>query len=361
MIGLVDYDFCSSKSVIKLIPNLEIMKLASYYRIEENKFCRLLSLDEESLDNYDKIYFFSESDTYPQIPDNFKRANNVIYGGTAFTNKQYIPFENSLIDFTLPRTFIYKDFLKEKYDAGVKSANITKMLDSTYYRNYAGKDKLPLPAIKPRKRIILYDRDFFYPDWEETIKIISNRVPASIIRIHPIYCTTLGQFFKLRSYEKISHDNQVVLDIDVPFSEIPYMMKHYKKLFLAEIVSSSKVYLPLGGNLKTNTQYFKDLIYKLNLLYSFWSCGIIIKIRYENPSIGYHNPIENLSRLIATWSTCNPAYKSREKTLNERIIRKSGVSIEQQERDFVLKFFPECKELFEQCFDKLKERGVWRV
>ena len=62
MIGLLDYDWCSSKSTTSLIPNLEIMKLATYYKIEENKYCRLLDLNEESLDSYNKIYFFSESD-----------------------------------------------------------------------------------------------------------------------------------------------------------------------------------------------------------------------------------------------------------------------------------------------------------
>lgn len=94
------------------------MKLATYYKVEENKFCRLISLDEQNLDPYEKIYIFSESVRPPQVPEAFKRATNVIYGGSAFTNNKYIPFENSIIDFTIPRTAIYKEFLKEKYDGG---------------------------------------------------------------------------------------------------------------------------------------------------------------------------------------------------------------------------------------------------
>jgi len=44
MIGLVDFDFYSSTSTTKLIPNIEIMKLATYYKTEKNLFCRLIDL-----------------------------------------------------------------------------------------------------------------------------------------------------------------------------------------------------------------------------------------------------------------------------------------------------------------------------
>ena len=68
MIGLVDYDLQTSTSTSLLIPNLEIMKLATYYRIEENHFCRLLTLEEQELGSYDKIYFFSELAKHPTVP-----------------------------------------------------------------------------------------------------------------------------------------------------------------------------------------------------------------------------------------------------------------------------------------------------
>lgn len=87
MIGLVDYDFQIASTLVP--PNLEIMKLAAYYKTEKNIFCRLISLDETELTNYDKIYFFSEQSISPEIPDAFKRADNIIFGGTTFTNGIY--------------------------------------------------------------------------------------------------------------------------------------------------------------------------------------------------------------------------------------------------------------------------------
>ena len=60
MIGLVDYAVQASTSTTLLVPNIEIMKLATYYKVEENQFCRLIGLDETDLTPYDKIYFFCE-------------------------------------------------------------------------------------------------------------------------------------------------------------------------------------------------------------------------------------------------------------------------------------------------------------
>ena len=114
MIGLVDYDFYSASAITRLIPNIEIMKLATYYKAEKNTFCRLIDLNETELSIYDKIYFFSESEKSINVPNTFKTINNIIFGGTYFT-KQYMPFEETLIDYTIPRPTIYKEILKKKY------------------------------------------------------------------------------------------------------------------------------------------------------------------------------------------------------------------------------------------------------
>lgn len=86
MIGLVDLNFQKAEKSLPP-PNLEIMKLAEYYKYEENKYCRLINLDETELTGYEKIYIFSENDNCIDIPEAFRRANNIILGGSAFTNK----------------------------------------------------------------------------------------------------------------------------------------------------------------------------------------------------------------------------------------------------------------------------------
>lgn len=120
MIGLVDLQLQQWQKPQLCPPNLEIMKLATYYQTEENKFCRLINLDEKEFGGYEKVYVFSESKDYITVPDALKRAPNVIFGGTAFTNGIYVPFENKLIDYTLAYPRIYAGFLRDKYIAGLK-------------------------------------------------------------------------------------------------------------------------------------------------------------------------------------------------------------------------------------------------
>ena len=356
MIGLLDLDLQTSKSINLNPPNLEIMKLATYYRIEENLFCNLISLTDTVLEGYDIIYCFSEADN-PVIPDMLRRQSNVIYGGTGFTNGEYKPFENEIIDYTLPKTWIYKNFLKEKYDSGIKMKVINSLLDSSYYRCYAGKKKLPMPPIHPRKKLYIYDVDFFYDDWEEIVKQAANRNVSGIHAIHPIICKKFSQYFKLREYPQVMRSNIIILDTNIPLADIPYMLKKYKNLMLADITINSTVYLPLGGTLQTNLQYYRDLIYKLNLLYSFWACNIPIKFKYIPPKIGVSSNISNLLVEITHWSQL----RHQEHTIDNKIIRKTYKSAAEEEKNILLKFHPEAKDLFTQSYTDLSKRGVWRV
>lgn len=358
MIGLVDYDLQTSALSELTPPNLEIMKLANYYKIEENKFCRLVSLKEEDLSNYSQIYFFSETAREPDIPEAFKTNPNVIYGGSAFTNEQYVPFANDLIDYTLPSPMIYKNFLKEKYDEGIKSNVIEHILDDSYYRQMAGDKKLPIPPVKKRKRVYIYDRDFFAPDWEKNISILSDRHPSSIITIHPIHCKTLTQYFNLRNFPKLSRANGIILDVDVPYDDIPYLLKKYLKLFLADISTITPFYIAIGGNLKSNRAYYTNLIKQLNLLYSFWAKSVPVKIYYIKPGLGYNNPLDNLFKALELWTRSF----NKDKTINDRIVyKKKKIQIERDERDELLKFYPTAATLFDQSFNAVSSRGYWRI
>ena len=358
MIGLLDADWSLSTSTTTLIPNIEIMKLASYYKLEENQFCRLLTFDDTDLDGYDKIYVFSELHQNLKLPPVFLRQPNIIFGGSALTNGQYIPFENSLIDYTIPRPAIYKEVLKQKYNDGIKAKVISKVLDNTYYRNYAGENKLPLPAILPNKQLLLYDRDFFYPDWKDTIQEICDRRARTIIRLHPIICHTLTEYFDLRDFSKISRANLIILDLNIPLDEVNYMLNHYKKLFLADITPTSNVALYLGGNWSTMLQYCRDLIYKINLLLSFWSCGVRIKLYYNEPQLGVTNPIEEFEKYIIQWANSGNRLN---RTIYDKIPKsKKNHPVMNQYKE-VINLFPDSKSIFEQSFNSVNKRGYWRL
>ena len=336
------------------------MKLAAYYQHEENKFCRIIELNETDLTNYDKIYIFSESKDYTTIREPFLRASNVIFGGTAFTNGIYIPFENKLIDYTIARTDIYKPMMKEKLAAGIKEKEIDYLLDSSYYRWHAGDETLPIPSVYKRKRFYIYDRDFFQEGWRKTLQKIENRNPSAVYFIHPLHFTKILDFLDVREQSLIVRNHDAYLDLNIPLKETPILMKHYKNRLLAVINKSAPVYLSLGGSYHYKSDYYRNIIYKLNLLYVFWSCNIPIKIKYEEPNIGCYDPISNISKLIATWSqgeTCNC------KSIIDRIPKDKKLSEIRPEREqlqSILKFYPAHETLFRQTSETVKKGGLWK-
>ena len=360
MIGLVDLQLQSWDKTQLCPPNLEIMKLATYYQNEENKFCRLIGLDETEFGGYEKVYIFSESKDYTTVPEAFRRAPNVIYGGTAFTNGKYVPFENKLIDYTLARPRIYTQFLKEKREAGLDDKEVGRLLDNSYYRWHAGEETLPLPSIQKRHRIYIYDNDFFQDGWRELMDRIVARKPSSIHFIHPAHYTKISDFLTVRENALIARSNDAFLDLKIPLKETPILMKHYKNRMLAVINQNSQVYLSLGGSFHYQTDYIKDIVYKLNLLYIFWSNGIPLKFKYEEAALGCYNPLLDLTKLIVTWTTgetCN--YKS----IIERIPKDKKMTEIRPEREqlkVILDRYPSSETLFRQTTETVKKGGFWK-
>ena len=358
MIGLLDYDWEVSTSTTQLIPNLEIMKLAAYYQ-EENKFCQLISLDTKDLTQYEKIYFFSEQDTDKNIPEQFLRANNVVFGGTGFTKGIYQPFEESLIDYMIPRTYIYKNCLKQKYNDGIKAKIINNVLDDAYYRIYIDNKILPLPPMRPHKKLYLYDRNIFGNNWEKVLNKINDRQPSSIKCIHPVVCENLSTYFTIRNFPAFSRENKIILDLPIPLDEVNIMLNKYKNQFLADITFTSNIYLPIGGSFLNKNIYYKDFIYTLNLLFAFWSKGIPIKIYFRPTPIGYFNPLETLEKTLTTFQLATE--KNRQMTLQNKIPKKKKNNPKADEYTQLVTAYPASQELFKQSFNKLKQQGVWRL
>ena len=358
MIGLVDLNFQKAKQTLPP-PNLEIMKLAEYYKREENQFCRIIHLDETEFSSYEKIYIFSENDNCIEVPEAMKRATNIIYGGTAFTNKIYIPFENPIIDYTLPKPTIYKNLLKEKYQAGEKENRINHILDDTYYRRFAGDAQLPIPPIMKRKRVYIYDRDFFQNGWQDIVEEMSEHKPSSINFIHPLHFYKLSDFFTVRQNDIISKNNDTFLDFKMPLNETKYMMRKYKNLLLELIKPSSQIYFSLGGSYHYQMDYYKNFIYKINLLYTFWANKIPIKLKYEIPTLGCFDPLNELSSLIISW-TNSPLRTTQ--TLYERIPKKTKsehMLIAKEQLQKLIEKYPKQELLFKQTMSALQQGGKW--
>ena len=356
MIGLIDLDLYSSQKLS--LPNLEIMKLATYYQKEKKEYVRLIDLNETNFSGYDKI--FLRNDNFQlTIPQHFLESNNIEYGGLAFSKGVYIPFENEIIDFCLPLVSIYKPFLREKMIEGFKTKEINSFLDNTYVRISNGKEKLPIPPIQPRKKVYIYDDNLIQDGWEKAIETMAKRRPSSIVTIHPIRCSTINQFLKVRAYTKIARTNKIILDMPLPLEELNIFFKKYENLLLAEVTTSAEVYLTCGEKrdiINSKVSYSNNICYVLNLLYSFWARKIPIRLHYDLFSLSDTNPFHELYLLMENWSNLSTPLK-RDKKLIERI----KTDKQKEAYELFLKFYPGEKNLFIQDFNSLSNRGYWRV
>lgn len=359
MIGLVDADCLRLSQGKKLyIPNVEILKLATYLTQEERQYCRLLSLDDDDLDRYDKIYFCSELSK--DIPMNYRRAKTLELHGSAFHHKGYVPFENIMIDFTIPRTFIYKEFLQTKMAEGVDPKDINAFLDNGYYRMYAGDKKLPSPPIYPRKKIYIFDKDFFVDGWEAILRDINKKRPTSINCIHPIECNSLKRYFELRNYDRFSRTNEIILNLPMTLEDVPYLFKNYTRKFLGDIMLSSNVRLPIGGSYKFAQEYYANLIYTLNLLYSYWAHDIPMKLKYIEPPFGVINPIGELEQALVNWANLDSTNK-KTTTLYNIITKYKKYQFALMEYETFTAFHPSMAMLFKQTYENLRRQKLWLI
>lgn len=350
MIGLIDPSFTWHNKKAE-VPNLEIMKLATYYRLEEKEPCHLI-LPGESTAGYDKIYCYSEFSN--EVPQEVRAAKNIIYGGPAFTGGAYVPFENFKIDFTQPRTTIYNDYFKQ---CNFTPEKIMKILDGIYYRMYAGEEKLPTTTITSGNRVYIYDANIFVKDWQDIVGYLESKKPSSIRTIHPITCTTMSQYMALRNFAKLSRGNDVYLNLPVKKEEYGFFFKEYERYLLGDILKSTAVYIPFGGEKLTYTDYYKDLIKALNILYSYWARGIPIKLKYIRPSFHRLTKINDLSIFIERWSSL-----SNDNDLNRSIKDKfyKTPRPEKLQYEEMIRWYPGSKNLFIQNFNALRAKKYWR-
>lgn len=85
-----------------------------------------------------------------------------------------------------------------------------------------------------------------------------------------------------------------------------------------------------------------------------------MKLKFISPYVGINNPLFHLSTVAEVWSIRNT---NKDKTLNDRISYKNPKkkSVEQLERDLLLKTHAYAKDLFDQNYNDLNQRGYWRI
>lgn len=292
MIGIVDYDFLSVKRRGRGYPSLLAMKYYSYYK-QKNKQCILIS-DLEQTKNCEITYFFT-NDRIETLNKAIFQYDNIEIIGEHFNNDVPEIIHHTKPDPTL-YSYVIQDMINNKK---ISMENALFLLEGTYYQAMLNDEMLPLPPINPRKKVFMYDRDFLsYKNCWEILDNIIDKQPSSIIFTSPLYCHTIRQFLTLREdYEKVARSNKIILDYYVPAEEFEAYFGKYKLKLLGEITSSSHINVIIGKNYAADaykdTFYIKNLIYSLNLLFSYYSRNIQVGVEvFYSPTMPeFYQPI----------------------------------------------------------------------
>ena len=86
----------------------------------------------------------------------------------------------------------------------------------------------------------------------------------------------------------------------------------------------------------------------------------MIKVRFEEPNLGFKNPLYHLSQLVESIANVGVLNK-RDYSLNSKIEKRKKNNPWIEEKELLLKFHPSAKDLFDQSFNKILKQGRWRV
>lgn len=352
MIGCIDYDFMSQGRGTRVPPSLILMKLAQYYRQQKIELTLLSSLNQ--IEACEKVYFYSVL-PLNELPTELLLYTNLIFIGPYFSEK--LP---SLVDHMAPNVSLYNTMIQEMVnDERITTNQALKILDSYYYQAKVDGELIPVPPMPPKKKIYIYDENFFdYDDCFIILDKIISKKPSSIYFVHPIMCRTISKFFFIRTeYEKVSRENKIILDYFVPLHQLETYFGKYKLPLLGELTTSSDVRIYLGKNYNLNcynsTFYIKNLFYCLNLAYSYYSRNIPIKAEvYYQPDV--INPYLYFYKALKKWINS----KEYDLALEDCFTKK-------EKKDKLAKLY-EAHPIFKQFMSYTKNklintRGIWTI
>lgn len=123
-IGIIDADLVGRKR--HRFPNLACMKISSYHKSLGDTVELLLNYDDTE-GKYDKIYL-SKVFTDTWVKEGFIDRNNVEYGGTGFYFDK-APKLSYEIEHSKPDYDLYKEWVEEKLNSGVKPLELKEYTD----------------------------------------------------------------------------------------------------------------------------------------------------------------------------------------------------------------------------------------
>ena len=182
-IAFYDYDIYLKPSKIML--NLELMKIASYYN-KRGDATYLIS-DLSTIGEFDHIYVFRNVMPKRTIKKEVERieGENVTHIGLAFTGGIYVPLENQFEKEVAWPNIYWSYFRKKINEEKLTLGMLEKYLNSHYLRLRAGQNFLKLDGLEKKEKVFIYDAEIErVPDWELKLDFCSQITKEK--RIHMV-------------------------------------------------------------------------------------------------------------------------------------------------------------------------------
>lgn len=233
-IGLLDQDAISSPT--SFLPNLEIMKLSTYYK--KNKNFVSFILDPSKIERYTKIILRKDMNDGEYL-SNILLEDKCEYGGLAFTNGIYVPLpleiENSIPDISIYNSYFKKVLIGKKKYEDLKR----RILRSSFIRLSSDGKTCNLDTSKgfigegarAENVIYIYDSNIFNINCARTAisEIILGKQQVSCL-VHPQFSDDFNEIEEWCKERWNERNNRVIYDkivLNKEFKEICEKSKEF--------------------------------------------------------------------------------------------------------------------------------------
>lgn len=299
-LGLIDYDALFYPDSFH--PNLEIMKLSTYYKKNKNFVSFVLNLN--NIDRYNKIIL--RKDIYDEnYLSNILLDDRCDYGGLAFTNNIYSPLdisiENSVPDLSIYNSYFNKILIKKKSYEKIKK----EYSQSSFIRLSTNGENCNLDISKGiincAKRgydIYVYDKDIFkIKDYKEAISSVIRGTVQKALFIYPQKSSNFEDIEKLCLCPWCGARNEIVYDKIIYNKEFKEICNKSNDFFIKPIL------LICYDKNKTYTQNFLKTDFKNSLNRMIYIMITKSKIKFKCEKEPEDENFKKLYRNLISWGT----------------------------------------------------------
>lgn len=300
-IGIYDGDIYQPNT--KPFPNLEAMKVSSFYK-SKGYMVELINYPTlDILDKYDKIIIRKDRNK-GKIDKKLLVNPKVEHGGLFFTNHIYIPMEDE-IEKMKPDTTLYFPFLRFKLEQGkMTEKEIEHFMSGVYVRLFYDKWTVK-PTINHGQSVIIYDLDITSHDnWAETVAEIYETSGRKTKILHPVIARSMEDLIYLCEEKPFYSDRPTKIIIDLPEVENDFKSFLMQNKTLLQKYGGQMLFIYINKNSSQKIVYKDYIIDMMNKI--FFARSEEVKLNLLFIQSNFYNPYDKIMSTLADFFYMQP-------------------------------------------------------